>query len=285
MSVAPKASTPSWPTPPECGWTADDLDRLPNLPPHTELIDGSLVFVSPRTIFHERAVDFFKWQLQSLAPADLEVFREFTIDLDRQNRPEPDVVVVREEVVEDPGQTRFPADAVVLAIQVVSEDSVSRDRETKPLKYARAGTSPLLAGRVRAGACRGARLRAGAHHGHLHQHRDLPRAAEGRRSVPRGPGSHPDQGPAGQGPVGPAHDGCPALPDGRAGQPWSWGPRQRTNTPACPARSRKYCGATPSTSVTATPAVIAVMVSGDGTATVGPSGRGSLKNISTITRM
>jgi Uma2 family endonuclease len=139
MSVAPKASTPSWPTPPEGGWTADDLDRLPNLPPHTELIDGSLVFVSPQTIFHERAIDFFKWQLQSLAPADLEVFREFTIDLDRQNRPEPDVVVVREEVVEDPGQTRFPADAVVLAIEVVSEDSVSRDRETKPLKYARAG--------------------------------------------------------------------------------------------------------------------------------------------------
>ncbi|MET9392623.1 Uma2 family endonuclease [Streptomyces sp. NPDC006624] len=138
MSVAPKASTPSWPTPPEGGWTADDLDRLPNLPPHTELIDGSLVFVSPQTIFHERAIDFFKWQLQSLAPADLEVFREFTIDLDRQNRPEPDVVVVRGDVVEDPDQTRFPAEAVLLAIEVVSEDSVSRDRETKPLKYARA---------------------------------------------------------------------------------------------------------------------------------------------------
>ncbi|MFV0134307.1 Uma2 family endonuclease [Streptomyces sp. HMX87] len=139
MSVAPKASTPTWPTPPKGGWTADDLDRLPNLPPHTELIDGSLVFVCPQTIFHERAIDFFKWQLQSLAPADFEVFREFTIDLDRQNRPEPDVVVVRSEAVEDPQQTRFPADAVLLAVEVVSEDSVSRDRETKPLKYARAG--------------------------------------------------------------------------------------------------------------------------------------------------
>ncbi|MFJ4818781.1 Uma2 family endonuclease [Streptomyces sp. NPDC088801] len=138
MSVAPKASKPPWPTPPEGGWTADDLDRLPNLPPHTELIDGSLVFLSPQTIFHERAIDFFKWQLQSLAPADLEVFREFTIDLDRQNRPEPDVVVVRGDVVEDPDQTRFPAGAVLLAIEVVAEDSVSRDRETKPLKYARA---------------------------------------------------------------------------------------------------------------------------------------------------
>jgi Uma2 family endonuclease len=138
MSVAPKASASNWPTPPEGGWTADDLDRLPNLPPHTELIDGSLVFVSPQTIFHERAIDYFKWQLQSLTPADFEVFREFTIDIDRQNRPEPDVVVVRGDAVENADQTRFPAESVVLAIEVVSEDSVSRDRETKPLKYARA---------------------------------------------------------------------------------------------------------------------------------------------------
>ncbi|MDQ0788521.1 Uma2 family endonuclease [Streptomyces sp. B3I8] len=139
MSVAPKASKPSWPMPPEGGWTADDLDRLPNLPPHTELIDGSLVFVSPQTLFHTRTIDFFTWQLQSLAPADFEVIREFTIDIDRQNRPEPDVVVVRADVVQDPEQTRFPAEAVLLAMEVVSEDSVSRDRETKPLKYARAG--------------------------------------------------------------------------------------------------------------------------------------------------
>ncbi len=139
MSVAPKASKPSWPMPPEGGWTADDLDRLPNLPPHTELIDGSLVFVSPQTLFHTRTIDFFTWQLQSLAPADFEVIREFTIDIDRQNRPEPDVVVVRADVVQDPEQTRFPAGAVLPAVEGVSEDSVSRDRETKPLKYARAG--------------------------------------------------------------------------------------------------------------------------------------------------
>ncbi|TPQ23796.1 Uma2 family endonuclease [Streptomyces sporangiiformans] len=138
MSVAPKASEPTWPIPPEGGWTADDLDELPNLPPHTELIDGSLVFVSPQTLFHSRAVSFFAWQLQSLAPQDFEVIREFTIDIDRQNRPEPDVVVVREDVVEDPEQTRFPVEAVVLAVEVVSPDSEARDRETKPIKYARA---------------------------------------------------------------------------------------------------------------------------------------------------
>jgi Uma2 family endonuclease len=139
MSVEPTARKAEWPVPPVGGWTADDLDKLPNLPPHTELIDRSLVFVSPQTLFHERAVDFFKWQLQSLAPEDFEVVREFTIDIDRQNRPEPDVIVVPEHVIQDPEQTRFPAETVRLAIEVVSTESMSRDRETKPLKYARAG--------------------------------------------------------------------------------------------------------------------------------------------------
>lgn len=138
MSVEPEAPEPRWAVPPVGGWTADDLDTLPHLPPHTELIDGSLVFVGPQTVFHERAIDYLKWQLQSLAPLDLEVFREFTIDVDFQNRPEPDVVVVRAEAVESLRQTRFPASSVLLAIEVVSDESVTRDRETKPVKYARA---------------------------------------------------------------------------------------------------------------------------------------------------
>ncbi|MGI5444935.1 Uma2 family endonuclease [Streptomyces sp. CA-243310] len=129
----------SWPVPPEGGWTADDLDTLPNLPPHTELIDGSLIFVSPQPLFHTRAVDFFTSGLRSLVPDGLEVLREFTIDIDRRNRPEPDVVVFREDVLTDMAQTRFAAEAVLLAIEVVSPESVDRDRETKPLKYARAG--------------------------------------------------------------------------------------------------------------------------------------------------
>ncbi|MGW7360192.1 Uma2 family endonuclease [Streptomyces sp. NPDC054802] len=138
MSGEPTAQQADWPVPPGGGWIADDLDRLPNLPPHTELIDGSLVFAGPQTLFHERAVSFLAWQLQSLAPEDFEVVREFTIDVDRQNRPEPDVIVVPEHVVQDPEQTRFPARTVLLAVEVVSAESVTRDRETKPVKYARA---------------------------------------------------------------------------------------------------------------------------------------------------
>ncbi|MFJ8012794.1 Uma2 family endonuclease [Streptomyces sp. NPDC096339] len=129
----------SWPIPPPGGWTADDLDTLPNLPPHTELIDGSLVFVSPQIQFHMRAVNFFTWQLMAQQPPGLEVFREFTIDIDRHNRPEPDVIVVDESAVGDLEQTRLPAGSVRLAIEVVSPESFGRDRGVKPVKYAEAG--------------------------------------------------------------------------------------------------------------------------------------------------
>lgn len=65
-----------WPVPPEGGWTADDLDRIPGLPPHTELIDGSLVFISPQTAFHGRAMRLSENALLDQAPAHLDVLRE-----------------------------------------------------------------------------------------------------------------------------------------------------------------------------------------------------------------
>ncbi|MGW9117410.1 Uma2 family endonuclease [Streptomyces sp. NPDC055663] len=137
-SVEPEAPEPRWAVPPEGGWTADDLDTLPNLPPHTELIDASLVFQCPQTLFHSRAISFFSGWLQSLARPDVEVMARFTIDIDRYNRPEPDVIVVDGEVIQDLNQTRLPAESVQLAIEVVSDESLTRDRETKPVKYARA---------------------------------------------------------------------------------------------------------------------------------------------------
>ncbi|MFD8909973.1 Uma2 family endonuclease [Streptomyces sp. NPDC059575] len=138
MSFATGIPAPTWPAPPEGGWTADDLDALPDLPHHTQLIDASLVFPCPQSVFHERATGFFGRSLHDAAPPQLDVILRFTIDIDRQNRPEPDVVVFREEALKSNDQTRIPAAAVVLAVEVVSEDSGSRDRETKPLKYARA---------------------------------------------------------------------------------------------------------------------------------------------------
>ncbi|WP_030161983.1 hypothetical protein [Streptomyces sp. NRRL S-244] len=70
-----------WPIPPTAGWTGDDLDLLPDLPPHTELIDGSLVFRSPQTLFHMRTVGFINHRLEALIPPGLEVMR------DRHSKP------------------------------------------------------------------------------------------------------------------------------------------------------------------------------------------------------
>ncbi|CAL9546046.1 Uma2 family endonuclease [Streptomyces sp. enrichment culture] len=128
-----------WPVPPDDGWTADDLDRLPGLPQHTQLIDAGLVFPCPQSAFHERATSFFGRQLTTSAAPGLDVLCRFSVDVDRQNRLEADVIVLQEAALMCPEQTRVPAAAVVLVVEVTSPDSVSRDRETKPLKYARAG--------------------------------------------------------------------------------------------------------------------------------------------------
>jgi Uma2 family endonuclease len=128
-----------WPVPPQDGYTVDDLFTLPDLPPHTELIDGSLVFVTPQRDFHSTMIDLLIAGLRVSAPKQLKVRREMTVVLDRRNAPEPDVCVVRAEAVTGLEQTRFEAADVLLAVEVVSPDSEARDRDTKPRKYAAAG--------------------------------------------------------------------------------------------------------------------------------------------------
>jgi Uma2 family endonuclease len=136
MSVEPEHE---WPRPPEGGYTADDLDRLPNLPPHTELIDGSLVFASPQAKFHMRAIRMLEKHFLRCAPPEVDVIREMTVTLGRGNRPEPDIMLVRAEALTDPAQTSYRPEGVLLAAEVVFPDSVDRDRETKHRRYASAG--------------------------------------------------------------------------------------------------------------------------------------------------
>ncbi|MFD4174305.1 Uma2 family endonuclease [Streptomyces anulatus] len=140
MTAEPTTAHSSrWPVPPQDGYTVDDLFTLPDLPPHTELIDGSLVFVSPQRDFHSTMIDLLMTGLRSAAPPEVRVRREMTVVLDRRNAPEPDVSVVRTEAVTGLDVTRYQADDVLLAVEVVSPDSEARDREAKPHKYATAG--------------------------------------------------------------------------------------------------------------------------------------------------
>ncbi|MFF8913851.1 Uma2 family endonuclease [Streptomyces sp. NPDC015032] len=140
MTAEPIAAHSSrWPVPPQDGYTVDDLFTLTDLPPHTELLDGSLVFVSPQRRFHAKMIDLLMNGLRATVPQDLKAEREMTVVLDRRNGPEPDISVVRADAVTDLEQTRFQAADVLLAVGFVSPDSEARDRHAKPQKYAAAG--------------------------------------------------------------------------------------------------------------------------------------------------
>lgn len=128
-----------WNRPPVEGYKWDDLDRIPDLPPHTELIDGSIVLVSPQKDFHTLVVDALVSELRAcISGTPYRVRREMTIVLDEQQRPEPDVILLHADATGF-GRTWYPGDAVVLAVEVVSPDSEARDRKRKPQLYAEAG--------------------------------------------------------------------------------------------------------------------------------------------------
>ncbi|WP_436992198.1 Uma2 family endonuclease [Streptomyces sp. enrichment culture] len=135
----PSASPGRWPMPPQDGYTVDDFFSLPDLPPHTELIDGSLVFVSPQRNFHSLTLYLLEHGLRTTVPERYRVRREMAVVLTDRTAPEPDLCVLRAEAVRSRRQARFEAGDVVLAVEVVSPESEERDRDTKPHKYARAG--------------------------------------------------------------------------------------------------------------------------------------------------
>ncbi|MGW3204501.1 Uma2 family endonuclease [Streptomyces sp. NPDC001135] len=130
---------PDWMRPPrDEGWFAEDLDRLPEAPRHTELIDGALVFrMSPQRWWHGHLVTMLTVALMEQAPADVRVGREMTIRLDERNRPEPDLLLAKADF--DGDRTWFAPDEVLLVIEVVSPESAHRDRTVKLRKYAEAG--------------------------------------------------------------------------------------------------------------------------------------------------
>lgn len=138
MTMAAQEISLDFLRPPEQGWTAGDLDHIPNLPKHTELLDGGLFFMSPQKAFHRKTVDLLVHELGVQSPAGHSAVREMTVWIDRRNRPEPDVLVLRPGTDEDDDTMWYPA-AVLLAVEVVSPDSVERDETIKPGKYARAG--------------------------------------------------------------------------------------------------------------------------------------------------
>jgi Uma2 family endonuclease len=133
------AEESAWLRPPQDGFVAEDLDRIPELPPHTELIDGSLVFAAPWVSFHMRALRLLEQSLCACAPAHVAVQREMTVKLGPRQRLEPDIMVTRASAERELSQTMFLARDTVLVVEVVSAESRERDLHRKPSLYAEAG--------------------------------------------------------------------------------------------------------------------------------------------------
>ena len=140
VSVTAEPLRPAWSTSTHAGpYVAEDLDRIPDLPPHTELIDGNLIFVSPQAFFHLLAINAISRALERTVPANLFVADRMTVRLGVKNRVEPDVLVVDQAALGSIRQTGFEAADTLLVVEVVSPESRTRDRKEKPGKYAAAG--------------------------------------------------------------------------------------------------------------------------------------------------
>jgi Uma2 family endonuclease len=139
MSVMSVAPLPDWAIPPYEGFVAEDLDRLPELPSHTELIDGSLIFVSPQAVFHKRTLFLLEQTLTAAVPAQFKVQREMTVTLGFRQRPEPDIMITHARAEHSLDQTSFSPEDILLAVEVVSPESRVRDQKRKPTLYAEAG--------------------------------------------------------------------------------------------------------------------------------------------------
>ncbi|MCG3042072.1 Uma2 family endonuclease [Streptomyces sp. S1A] len=130
---------PEWLRPPHRGFTVDDLFRLTDLPSHTQLVDGALVFRARQSAYHSLANSLLVEGLRRTCPAHLRVRREMIVVLGPGQAPEPDVSVLRAEAVRGLEANRYEARDVVLVVETVAPDSAIRDRERKPQLYARAG--------------------------------------------------------------------------------------------------------------------------------------------------
>lgn len=137
----------NWPLPPEGGWTAEDLDLLPQDGPNgeldlfkrVELIDGALILMmSPQRLFHDRVVRRLATRLEAQAPDSLSIAAQMTIKIAARQRPDPDLVIF-DAAADDIDRTYFLPGETQLVVEVVSPESEHRDWHRKPAIYAGAG--------------------------------------------------------------------------------------------------------------------------------------------------
>ena len=137
MTVMSASAVPSWLRPTSHdGWTARDLDELPDELRRVELVEGALHVSPPATNPHNIAATALAARLIVGVDAKWVVSAPGSVQLDARNVREPDVLVLLR--TGSHAKHAHPSD-VLLAVEVMSPSSVTEDRLVKPAHYARAG--------------------------------------------------------------------------------------------------------------------------------------------------
>ncbi|MEU6074460.1 Uma2 family endonuclease [Micromonospora sp. NPDC047074] len=124
--------------PPPGGWTADDLDRLPDDGRRHELLDGNLIVSPSPTRLHQSIAGRLMAALEETCPPDLDVTQGVEVRLSRTRSFFPDVLVTElDAAARNP--SHYQPHEVMLVVEIVAEGSRSIDRVLKPALYAEAG--------------------------------------------------------------------------------------------------------------------------------------------------
>ena len=112
-------------SPPEGGWTADDLARFPDDGLRYELVDGVLLVSASPSEEHQIALGNLFLLLAPAAPEHLRVFlAPFDVRLDPRRQLQPDIVVV-------PKDRNVPDRRPLLVVEVLSPTTRATDSTLK----------------------------------------------------------------------------------------------------------------------------------------------------------
>ncbi|GAA3615795.1 Uma2 family endonuclease [Kineosporia mesophila] len=134
----PYQPLPEWIINPD-GFTVEEFFELPDLPRHTELIDGRLVFLSPQSNFHAAAIQLLEHGLSRDRPDTLRIRIDVGLKLGPKKLVYPDILILPVEAAGDFTRNAFAPDDAGLVVEVVSVTSEDHDRKLKALLYAASG--------------------------------------------------------------------------------------------------------------------------------------------------
>ena len=123
------------------GWTADDLDLLPDDGNRYEVVEGELFVTPAPSRAHQAVSDEFHSRLREFVNSE-RIGRAFyapgDVHFNRTNRAQPDIFVEPRTAAPQPKEWR-DAPKPILVVEILSDSTAQRDLGSKRELYRRAG--------------------------------------------------------------------------------------------------------------------------------------------------